>query len=187
MFCPRCGAEYREGFTECAECGVPLAHEPPPPPAGPEYVDYVPVLATFNAGDIAIIKAVLAGEEIKYFFEGECFNIVRPLVQPARLLVRWDQVQDAESALKGLKLTHFALSNIGNNTATFVLGALVGLNALVELSILIRGLAGITRSRDLASSLLSAVWWTAWLALSLVIAFGLFAAAFKKSETPAEE
>ena len=24
MFCPKCKAEYREGFTVCADCGVPL-------------------------------------------------------------------------------------------------------------------------------------------------------------------
>jgi len=145
------------------------------------------VLATFNTGDISIIKAVLEGEDITYFFEGECFNIVRPLVQPARLLVRRDQVLDAENALKGLKLTHFALSNIGNNSATLVLGALVGFDALIGFFCLIRIFVGITRSGDLASSVLSAVWWTGSLAISLVIAFGLFAAAFKKSETLAEE
>lgn len=29
MFCPRCGAEYRPGFTTCAECLVPLVERPP--------------------------------------------------------------------------------------------------------------------------------------------------------------
>ncbi len=27
MFCPKCKAEYREGFTVCAECGVPLVEK----------------------------------------------------------------------------------------------------------------------------------------------------------------
>ena len=30
-WCPRCGAEYRDQFTECADCGVPLTREPPRP------------------------------------------------------------------------------------------------------------------------------------------------------------
>jgi hypothetical protein len=28
--CPRCGAEYRPGFTTCADCGVPLVPGPAP-------------------------------------------------------------------------------------------------------------------------------------------------------------
>jgi hypothetical protein len=30
VICPQCHAEYREGFTECADCGVPLEHSRPP-------------------------------------------------------------------------------------------------------------------------------------------------------------
>ena len=29
MFCPNCAAEYREGFTICADCKIPLVTEPP--------------------------------------------------------------------------------------------------------------------------------------------------------------
>jgi hypothetical protein len=29
-YCPRCGAEYRAGFTVCADCRVPLVDTPPP-------------------------------------------------------------------------------------------------------------------------------------------------------------
>lgn len=28
MFCPNCGAEFRDGFERCADCDVPLAAEP---------------------------------------------------------------------------------------------------------------------------------------------------------------
>ncbi len=43
-WCPDCGAEYREGFRQCSECGVPLVDAPPAaqqPPAepGPAWVD----------------------------------------------------------------------------------------------------------------------------------------------------
>ncbi len=30
MYCPQCKAEYRQGFTRCADCEVELVHEPPP-------------------------------------------------------------------------------------------------------------------------------------------------------------
>jgi hypothetical protein len=30
MYCPQCKAEYRQGFTRCADCDVELVHEPPP-------------------------------------------------------------------------------------------------------------------------------------------------------------
>ena len=29
MFCPQCNAEYRPGFTRCADCGVDLVNDPP--------------------------------------------------------------------------------------------------------------------------------------------------------------
>ena len=28
MFCPKCGAEYRPGFTECYDCRLPLVEQP---------------------------------------------------------------------------------------------------------------------------------------------------------------
>ncbi|HKS82128.1 MAG TPA: hypothetical protein VJR23_11555 [Candidatus Acidoferrales bacterium] len=36
MFCPVCKAEYRLGFTECSDCGVPLVEnlDDPPAPSG---------------------------------------------------------------------------------------------------------------------------------------------------------
>ena len=29
MYCPKCGSEYREGFTSCADCEVPLVEQAP--------------------------------------------------------------------------------------------------------------------------------------------------------------
>ncbi len=34
MYCPQCKAEYRQGFTRCADCDVELVHDPPPPAHG---------------------------------------------------------------------------------------------------------------------------------------------------------
>ncbi len=109
MHCPKCGDEYDEGYTECADCHVSLVPGPPPPPPKPHYVELQPVLATHNLGDIAIIKAVLQSEGITHFFEGECFNLIHPFVQPARLLIQKDQVERAKEALRTLKLSYFAI------------------------------------------------------------------------------
>jgi hypothetical protein len=34
-WCPKCGAEYRPGFTTCADCGVALVDDPPAPTLDP--------------------------------------------------------------------------------------------------------------------------------------------------------
>jgi hypothetical protein len=75
-----------------------------------EFIDYKEVLATFNPGDIAIIKSILDGEGITYFFQGENFNYCRPLVIPARLMVKKDEVEKAKEVLKDLKLTFSSIS-----------------------------------------------------------------------------
>lgn len=110
MFCPRCGAEYREGFTECADCHVPLTDAAPPPPEEPQYADLVPVMATYNLSDIAIVKSTLESEDIPHFFEGEMFNTVRPFVQPVRLFVPRSNVDEVVEILRGLRLKFFSLS-----------------------------------------------------------------------------
>ena len=43
MFCPKCKAEYREGFETCSDCDLKLVHELPPEP-DPEFVEYQELL-----------------------------------------------------------------------------------------------------------------------------------------------
>ena len=109
MFCPKCRAEYREGFTECADCKVLLVPELPPKPK-PEYEEYEEVLSTFNMGDVVIIRTILDKEKLTYYFKGDQQHIMRPLVEPARLMVRKDQVQKAIEILKDLKLSYMAFA-----------------------------------------------------------------------------
>ncbi len=107
MWCPSCRAEYVPGVRECSDCRVTLVETPPPPPTA---VKYEEILRTFNQGDIALIKSILDDAGIQYFFHGEIFNLVDPLIQPARLRVRIDQVGEARELLKGLNVGFLGVS-----------------------------------------------------------------------------
>jgi len=108
MFCPRCHTEYMEDVTVCSDCGTDLVpcliEDTEPEPL--EWVDFEEVLTTFNAGDIALLKSILDGEGIDYYFQGEAFNYVEPIVQPARLMVPKNQVLRAKEALRELDLEY---------------------------------------------------------------------------------
>jgi hypothetical protein len=125
MFCPKCFAEYVEGISVCADCGVPLVAEVPAdslseadsregPKKTPtpfiaddaECTDFEEILTTFNAGDIAILKSVLDGEDVVYYFRGELFNYMEPLAQPARLMVEKDQADQVREILQDLNLEY---------------------------------------------------------------------------------
>ena len=109
MFCPKCRAEYREGFYTCADCNVDLVNELPPEPE-PEYVEYKEVMATYNPADIAFLKSLLDAESITYFFHGEHFTYVRPFADPARLMVKKDEVELARELLKDLRLSYMGIN-----------------------------------------------------------------------------
>lgn len=107
MFCPECKSEYREGFTVCSTCQVPLVDELPAA-AEPELVEFEEILQTYNAADVAFIKSLMESEGIVYVFQGDSFNQI-PSVIPARLLVRKDQVDLAREVLQDIQLTYMAV------------------------------------------------------------------------------
>jgi hypothetical protein len=104
MFCPNCRAEYRQGFTKCAECGIDLVDGKPP---GTEdnvlYVEMAEVYSTYNPGDIAVIKSILDGENIHYYFQGENTNLMVGGGAYARLLVEEDQADRVRDILHELE------------------------------------------------------------------------------------
>jgi Putative prokaryotic signal transducing protein len=105
MFCPQCRCEFREGFTVCSDCHIPLVPELEPEPE-PEFVEYEEVLTTFNPFDIAFIKSLLDGQDILYYFNNEHFNYVRPLAEPVRLMVEKDQAETVRELLKDMTLSY---------------------------------------------------------------------------------
>lgn len=68
MYCPQCGAEFRDGIERCADCDVPLVTEPPHLHDAPEYVT---VLETSDLSVIPVLKTALEGAQIPYQTSGE--------------------------------------------------------------------------------------------------------------------
>jgi hypothetical protein len=70
MYCPECGSEYREGFTTCVDCEVPLTEAPP---AEPPHLD-VPLVTVFEGNDpaaLALAESLLLDERIPHFKKGD--------------------------------------------------------------------------------------------------------------------
>ena len=101
MFCPKCRAEYREGFLECSDCDVDLVEKLERQPKMPGFVRLATI---FREGNIAVIKASFDKTEIEYYFEGEQSHRLAPVPLGARLMVREDCRKEAESILKDLEI-----------------------------------------------------------------------------------
>ena len=101
MYCPKCGAEYRDGFTECADCEVPLAERLSSSLEGkPQFVDLESVLTTTNHGEMALVESLLDAEDIPYLAQGEAFTLRAPV--PVRFLVRKEDAARAREVLAEL-------------------------------------------------------------------------------------
>ena len=93
MYCPNCKSEYREGFSQCSDCGAALVPGLPPKDEDDvSYTDMVEVYSTYNQGEIAFIKSMLDAEGIHYYFQGENPMMMIAAGSYARLLVQADQV-----------------------------------------------------------------------------------------------
>jgi hypothetical protein len=93
VYCPECRVEYREGFTECADCHVALLAGPPPPepldPFDPS-LELVVVLETNNGIQLAMATGLLDDAKIPYFVLGQIAKLVND-VSP--FLNKWVRVQ----------------------------------------------------------------------------------------------
>jgi hypothetical protein len=93
VYCPECRVEYREGFTECADCRVALLAGAPPPetpdPFDPS-LQLVVVLETNNGIQLAMATGLLDDAKIPYFVLGQIAKLVND-VSP--FLNKWVRVQ----------------------------------------------------------------------------------------------
>ena len=113
MYCPKCENEFSWDVMVCPTCDVDTVDNLPRPP-GPEPtpdVELVPVLATGDAGLIAIAKSLLEAEKIDYLLRGDglqdLFGAGRLTgysfaMGPAEFLVRSEDADRARELLDGL-------------------------------------------------------------------------------------
>jgi Putative prokaryotic signal transducing protein len=103
LFCPRCGAEYREGFVECSDCGVALVREPPPEVPHPD-VELDTVFESTNPALLAVAKSLLEDAGIEYESRGDSQFAVLPVL-PVRIEVDRARLDEARALLSRLDST----------------------------------------------------------------------------------
>ena len=93
MYCPQCRAEYREGFTECADCHVPLLAGARPPESPDPFdpgLDLVVILETNDGIQLAMVKGLLEDAGIPFFVLGQIATLVQDV---DGFLHKWVRVQ----------------------------------------------------------------------------------------------
>ena len=108
MFCPKCLAEYRDGFTQCSDCQVLLVQELPPKISPQPHMNLVTVLETIDINLLMVSKSVLDAAKINYVVEGE--SMMDPLStialygrkNPARLQVAKENEKASKDLLRSL-------------------------------------------------------------------------------------
>jgi hypothetical protein len=110
MFCPKCEEEFSWDVLVCPTCDVDTVDRLPGPEPTPD-VELVSVLATGDAGVIALARSLLDGEGIDYFVRGDglqdLFGVGRLTgfnfaMGPAQFLVRAEDAERARELLAGL-------------------------------------------------------------------------------------
>ena len=74
-----------------------------------DHLKYIPILNTFSQVDVAMIKSLLEGY-VEYYFNGENFMSVRPLLEPSILMVREDYVDEVKELLKDFEPNYLGVS-----------------------------------------------------------------------------
>ena len=116
MICPKCGAEYQPGFTQCSDCLVDLVEpgsEPAPEPEdvaepaerGPAPVtDPVCVYRSTQRGRLPLAESLLRSAGIPFVASGEHLQQLTGLdvFGPAELYVSAADAEDARAVLAEL-------------------------------------------------------------------------------------
>ena len=75
MFCPVCKSEYRDGFSMCADCNVPLVAELPPEKEESEThhndKGVLEIGRYSNPAKVSFINSLFEAEQIDFYFLGD--------------------------------------------------------------------------------------------------------------------
>jgi hypothetical protein len=71
-----------------------------------EFIDFVPVIETHNAGDRVFIKSILDAEGIIYYIQNEFVAPYLFNALPMRIMVRCDQADQARDLLRDISLSY---------------------------------------------------------------------------------
>ena len=116
MFCPKCHAEYREGFTKCSDCHIDLVSKLPPLPK-PEYANTVVVFTSSNVLEANLVKTLLEGSGIEVFLQDANLAGLYPYALGGiKLAVRKDYAGKAESVLKEYRAKEGLYPKEGSNS-----------------------------------------------------------------------
>lgn len=118
MYCPKCGAYYKDEFAEACECHVALVDEMPEeahvhsePPLEFEHLDddSVVVMTTSDQTEILVARSILDEAGIRYLVQGEgirnLFGLggltpVNPITGPIKLRVEAAAADAAKALLE---------------------------------------------------------------------------------------
>ena len=71
---------------------------------------YKELVSTYNPGDIAMLHSLLDSEQIQYYVNGENFNRLQSMVQPARFMVSEDQFDEAMDLIKVMNINFLTIN-----------------------------------------------------------------------------
>ena len=79
MFCPKCGDEFRPGFSTCPDCELPLVDRLPPRQEPSHEAEELVTVATFpNVFEAAVAKGALEAEGVTAFVSSEDVRVYGP-------------------------------------------------------------------------------------------------------------
>jgi len=104
MYCPECGVEYREGFSECADCRVPLVSrlETDEAEAFNPNLELVVVLETNDRVQLAMAKGLFEDAGIPMYVLGQIATLVQDVDGFLKKWVRLQVPRDREAEAREL-------------------------------------------------------------------------------------